>query len=95
MRDAAASLEVVEVGFPAWKASFAKEHTSLDGGMAVIVAMLTGFGIDFLVPRLRRRRAAAKDKPLPEEAYPGEQMAEAHDGATEPAKWSRGLKPAA
>ena len=68
MREAAASLEIVEVVFPAWKASFAKEHTFLDRGMAVIVAMLTGFGIDFLVARFRRKRVAVKGKPLAEEA---------------------------
>ena len=57
VREAAASLKVVEVGFPAWMASVAREHASLYGGMAVIVAVLAGFGIDFLAVRLRRRLA--------------------------------------
>jgi hypothetical protein len=63
VRQTTASLKVVEMGFPAWMASFAKKYTSLYGGLSVIVAMLTGFGIDFQVARLRRRRAAAQDKP--------------------------------
>jgi uncharacterized protein (TIGR02186 family) len=50
-----APLEVVEVGFPAAMASLAAEHASLYGVIAVLVAVLIGFGIDFLAAGLRRR----------------------------------------
>jgi len=68
VRQTTASLKVVETGFPAWMAWFARQHASLYGGLAVLVALLTGFGIDFLVARFRRKRTAVKGKPLPDEA---------------------------
>ena len=45
-------LRVVEVGFPALVTWLATQHASGYGIMAVVVAMLAGFGIDFLAARL-------------------------------------------
>jgi uncharacterized protein (TIGR02186 family) len=49
---ASAPLQVVEVGFPARIAFLAKERAYLYGAVAVMVAVLAGFGIDFLATRL-------------------------------------------
>jgi uncharacterized protein (TIGR02186 family) len=66
-------LEVVKVGFPATVARLAANQAPLYGVIAIIVAMLAGFGIDFLAARLRRRltrpardagAAEAKEKPV-------------------------------
>ena len=51
-------LEVVKVGFPQSFAIMAEQHASLYGALAVFVAVLAGFSIDFLCARLfggRRR----------------------------------------
>ena len=90
-----ASLKVVEVGFPAWMAWFARQHASLYGLMAVIVAMLAGFGIDLLASRFRRKGIAAKAKPLPTETHPEAAPAGAGKGESGSEKPPRGLKPAA
>lgn len=60
VRQASAPLNVVEVGFPARIALLASERASLYGAVSVIVAMLAGFGIDFLATRVfgKKRRAA-------------------------------------
>ncbi len=91
----ATSLQVVEVGFPAWMAWFARQHASMYGLMAVLVAMLAGFGIDLLVSRFRRKGIAAKVKPLPAETRPEAAPATAAKGESTSEKPSRGLKPAA
>ncbi len=90
-----ASLQVVEVGFPAWMAWFARQHASLYGMMAVVVAMLAGFGIDLLVSRFRRKGIAARARPLPAETRPEAAPATAANGESKSEKPPRGLKPAA
>jgi uncharacterized protein (TIGR02186 family) len=50
-----APLEVVKIGFPAAMAALATEHDSLYGIIAVLVAVIVGFGIDFLAAGLRRK----------------------------------------
>ncbi len=52
-------LRVVEVGFPALVARLAKEQASLYGIMCVIIAMVAGFGIDFIASRIFKRKMAA------------------------------------
>jgi hypothetical protein len=52
-------LEVVEIGFPALIARLAKERASLYGIISIIIAMVAGFGIDFLVFHIFRRKVAA------------------------------------
>lgn len=54
-----ATLQVVEVGFPAYVFNLASAHPWRYGAAAVTVAMLSGFGIDTLAVRLRRRRQRA------------------------------------
>ncbi len=49
-------LNVVEVGFPARMAAWAKDNGAFYGAFAVAVAALGGFGMDFLAARLRRKR---------------------------------------
>jgi hypothetical protein len=51
-----AVLQVVEVGFPAWAASLAREHPWGYGALAVIVAVIAGFGTDAISVWLRRPR---------------------------------------
>ncbi len=52
-------LSVVEVGFPAAVASLARQRPAVYGIISVIVAMLAGFGIDFIASRLFKRRIAS------------------------------------
>ena len=52
-------LKVVEVGFPALVASMAREHASTYGIVSIVVAILAGFGIDFLATRLFKKRISA------------------------------------
>ena len=52
-------LRVVEVGFPALVARLARERASLYGIMCVVIAMVAGFGIDFISSRLFKRKVAA------------------------------------
>ncbi|MGA2324968.1 MAG: TIGR02186 family protein [Bryobacteraceae bacterium] len=67
----AAPLDVVKTGFPAAIADLAREHDSAYGVVAVLVAVLVGFGIDFLAAGLRRKlrgaSAAASERRAPEE----------------------------
>lgn len=49
-------IRVVETGFPAWLARLATEKASLYGAFAVLVALLGGFGIDFLASLLGKRQ---------------------------------------
>ncbi|MFZ0960191.1 MAG: TIGR02186 family protein [Terriglobia bacterium] len=53
-------LGLVEVGFPALVARLAKEQASLYGIMSIIIAMVAGFGIDFIASRVFKRKAAAR-----------------------------------
>lgn len=51
-------LQVIEVGFPALVAWLASQHASSYGILSVVVALLAGFGIDFVAARLFKRRMA-------------------------------------
>lgn len=51
-------LRVERVGFAAWMAGIVKERSLLYGVMAVVVAAITGFGIDFLVALIFGKKAA-------------------------------------
>jgi uncharacterized protein (TIGR02186 family) len=53
-------LAVVEVGFPALVARLAKDHASLYGIISVIIAMVAGFGIDFIASRIFKRKVAGR-----------------------------------
>ncbi len=65
---ASTRLEVVEVGFPAYMANLATSRPWFYGVLAVIAAVIAGFGIDFIAVRLRKTRARPKPAraPLPE-----------------------------
>jgi len=52
-------LAVVEVGFPALVSRLAREHAPLYGAIAVVIAMMAGFGIDFIASRVFKRKVAA------------------------------------
>lgn len=52
-------LKVVKVGFPAMITSLAREHSSTYGIVSIIIAMLAGFGIDFIASRLFKRKIAS------------------------------------
>ncbi len=60
IRQSSAALEVVRVGFPAMMAALARDRTSLYGVVAVIAAMIAGFGIDFLAAHLPGGKAKAR-----------------------------------
>lgn len=55
---ASAPLEVREVGFPLTLARLANDRAVLYGALCVLLAMMAGFGIDFLVTRLGKRSLA-------------------------------------
>lgn len=78
------ALDVVAVGFPARLGRLAREHGSLYGVVAVIIALLAGFTIDFLTSRLVRRRARRRPavvlEPAAEPAQP-QQAGQAKAGA--------------
>jgi Putative transmembrane protein (Alph_Pro_TM) len=59
VQEAGTPLHVLEVGFPAFMASLARDHASLYGVLAVFTTMLAGFGIDFIVARSHRRKRPA------------------------------------
>ena len=49
-------LQVVEVGFPALVTFLATQHAAAYGAIAVVVAMLAGFGIDLIAARILKKR---------------------------------------
>jgi len=53
------ALKLAEVGFPALIARLAREKAALYGFISVLIAMVAGFGIDFIAARIFKRRAAA------------------------------------
>ena len=55
----AVPLKVVEVGFPAMITSLAKGHASAYGIVSIIIAMLAGFGIDFVTSRIFKKKISA------------------------------------
>jgi hypothetical protein len=61
-------LPVVEVGFPAFMASLAGEHPWFYGLIAVVAAVIAGFGIDAIAVQIRkpRRRIEPREVPRPE-----------------------------
>ena len=52
-------LKVVEIGFPAMITSLARSHASAYGIVSIIIAMLAGFGIDFIASRIFKKKIAA------------------------------------
>jgi hypothetical protein len=52
-------LKVVEIGFPAMITSLARGHASTYGILSIIIAMLAGFGIDFIASRIFKKRIAS------------------------------------
>ena len=52
-------LKVVEVGFPAMITSLARNRASIYGIASIIIAMLAGFGIDFITSRIFKKRISA------------------------------------
>jgi uncharacterized protein (TIGR02186 family) len=68
-----AALHLVEVGFPAFMANAAREHPYGYGILAVILAVIAGFGIDALAVLLggakKRIPAEARPIPRPQPAY--------------------------
>lgn len=59
LRQSTVPLSVEEVGFPAKMAYLAKDRAVLYGILAVIVAMIAGFGIDFLASLLGKKGVSA------------------------------------
>lgn len=80
VNQASIPLEVLAVGFPARMARLAREHGSLYGALAVVIAVLAGFTIDFLASRLIKRRARRKPAVVLEPA-PDSAQAETADQA--------------
>jgi len=56
VQSSAVPIKVVEVGFSALVAWLATQHPSSYGIISVVVAMLAGFGIDFIAARLFKRK---------------------------------------
>jgi uncharacterized protein (TIGR02186 family) len=52
-------LKVVEVGFPAMIADLAEGRPATYGIISVVVAVLAGFGIDFITTRIFRKKVSA------------------------------------
>jgi uncharacterized protein (TIGR02186 family) len=75
---AAMPLEVVRAGFAEMVGSLAAEHDSMYGVIAVIVAILAGFGIDFLASMLRRRNFEGFERAA---AEPGAERRERREAA--------------
>ena len=63
-----AVLRLVEVGFPAFMVNLAHTHPYGYGLLAVLMAVIAGFGIDAIASRLRggRRRVSGERVPVPE-----------------------------
>lgn len=70
-----APLQVVKVGFPAWLSGLATERAAAYGGFAIAVAVLVGFGIDFLV-----RLVFGKKRPVHAKVQPREVQQRASGG---------------
>ena len=51
-------LRVVEIGFPALVVRLAMQRPATYGLISVVIAMLAGFGIDFLAARFFKRKVA-------------------------------------
>jgi hypothetical protein len=72
------TLQVAEVGFPAYMATLASERPWFYGAVAVLVAMVAGFGTDALTTLIRNRRKrkapAAAGIPLPEKTEPASEL---------------------
>jgi uncharacterized protein (TIGR02186 family) len=51
--------QVMEVGFPATIAGLARERPATYGIISVVVAVLAGFGIDFLTTRIFKKKVSA------------------------------------
>ena len=60
--------KLVEIGFPAFMANAAREHPYGYGLLAVIMAIIAGFGIDALAVLLggAKKRIPAKARPIPQ-----------------------------
>jgi len=55
----AVPLQVVEVGFPAMIAALARERPATYGIISIMVAVIAGFGIDFLTTCIFKRKVSA------------------------------------
>lgn len=62
-RSATTTIEVVRAGLAATMRNAADGHAVVYGASAVLVMMVLGFGIDFLVARVRRLRARGAGRP--------------------------------
>jgi hypothetical protein len=51
-------LKVEEVGFPALITFMARDRASIYGIVSIVVAILAGFGIDFIATRLFKKRTS-------------------------------------
>ncbi len=69
-------LEVAKLGFPAAVSRLATGSAPVYGVLAVVIAMIAGFGIDFAAARIRR--ALAHARPAPPEAAPAKVAETAH-----------------
>lgn len=56
VRQSQATLAVRRVGLPATVAALAHQRPAQYAGLAVIAAMIAGFGIDFVISRLRGKK---------------------------------------
>ena len=67
IRHSTAPLRVTPVGFPAALGRLARGHGAAYGVIAVLIAAMAGFGMDFFASRLMRRRARVPLRmPVPE-----------------------------
>lgn len=67
LRHSTVPLRVAAVGFPAALGRLARQHGALYGIIAVLIASLAGFGMDFVTSRVVRRRARVRIRvPVPE-----------------------------
>lgn len=62
---ASTRLPVVEVGFPAYMASLAANHPWFYGLIAVVAAVIAGFGIDAIAVQLRKTRRRIEPRAVP------------------------------
>jgi hypothetical protein len=70
-----ASFRVTEVGFPAWMANLAGNHSWTYSLLAVVATLLAGFGIDAVAARLRRPKQRSRADKASPEAQPAEPVA--------------------